>query len=101
MLIPLIIIYILIEYKVSKPIEELGEQSRIINEQKTSNLAKYFSEFVTVKIRNKFQNKNKNLQSIIDPIPSNAQKSSVLSGLKYDSLWYLFNLLEISVIVFL
>lgn len=101
MFIPIISIYSIIEYKVSKPIEELGEQSRIINEQKTSNLAKYFSEFVVIKVRNKFHTENNNLQRIVDPLPYNAQKQSILSNLKYGSLWYLFNILEISLIVFL
>ncbi|HMY80272.1 MAG TPA: ABC transporter ATP-binding protein, partial [Candidatus Absconditabacterales bacterium] len=101
LLLPLIIIYAFIEYKTSTILEEVSDQIRGLNEQKTSTLSSFFSDFFTIKLWNKFDHEQQRFAGLVDKLPSLSKKESRLSSFKYDSLRYLFNLLDIVLITFL
>lgn len=100
-LIPFILIYAYIERKVGKPLEDIGEKVRVINEEKTDKLSSFFSSFFTIKLWNQFDHEQKGFGKTLDQLPALTKKETWLSSLKYDSLWYLFNILDIGLIAVL
>lgn len=100
MLMPIVAIYWYIEYKVWNKIEDIWEKTREINEDKTKNMVKFFTEFTTIKIWNKISNENIELDTTINKLPSLLFKESYLWSFKYDILRLLFYVFEYSIIFF-
>jgi hypothetical protein len=82
-------------------LEDIGEKVRVINEEKTDKLSSFFSSFFTIKLRNQFDHEQKGFGKTLDQLPALTKKETWLSSLKYDSLWYLFNILDIGLIAVL